>query len=464
MRRPDSAHTGNPHARKSVAAGELQTVAWAYEPEIGGRSFGFTGGHHHWNWSHVPVRRLVTNAIRWTAGDDPTTEAGSLQPIPAEQLMADQDFEPPKKFDLKAVAKEFDIPLNTQTKSKDGSKKKQPSKQSTSAVTPQLLYVSPLVTTATPDHRVSIEVDLSGVDEVARRKLFLVVSEGGNDYSCDHVAWLDPTLHGAKGTSDLVEQGWVTARAGWGEVRKNANCSGGPVLVQNQPAGKASIGTHAPSVIEFDVPPGFDKLTVTGALESGGTNQQNGNNTSVRFAVYASAAPNDLNEVDAKAVDQQRLPEQAVAGLEVAEGLEVTLMGSEPDLSSLTNLDIDHRGRVWVCDVMNYRRNQGARPEGDRILILEDTTGDGNLDHIHTYYQGRDIDSAMGICVLGNEVIVSASPTIWKFTDTDGDDVPDSKVALFTETGQPQHDHSAHSFLFGDDGKLYWNWDAGQGC
>lgn len=457
MRRPDSAHTGNPHARKSVAAGELQTVAWAYEPEIGGRSFGFTGGHHHWNWSHVPVRRLVTNAIRWTAGDDPSTEAGSLKPIPAKQLMADQDFDPPKDFDLKSVAKEFEIPLNMEKESKDGSKKKQPSKESTSAVAPKLLHVSPLVTTATPDHRVSIEVDLGGVDEIARRKLFLVVSEGGNDYSCDHVAWLDPTLHGAKGTLDLVEQGWVTARAGWGDVRKNANCSGGPVLVQNQPAGKTSIGTHAPSVIEFDVPPGFDKFTVTGALESGGTKQHNGNNTSVRFAIYAGAAPDNLNEVDAKSVDQQRLPEQAVAGLEVAEGLEVTLMGSEPDLSSLTNLDIDHRGRVWVCDVMNYRRNQGARPEGDRILILEDTTGDGKLDHVHTYYQGRDIDSAMGICVLGNEVIVSASPTIWKFTDTDGDDIPDSKVALFTETGQPQHDHSAHSFLFGDDGKLYWN-------
>ncbi|MEP3834156.1 PVC-type heme-binding CxxCH protein [Rhodopirellula bahusiensis] len=456
MRRPDSAHTGNPHARKSVAAGELQTVAWAYEPEFGGRSFGFTGGHHHWNWSHVPVRRLVTNAIRWTAGDDLTSEAGSPRPISAEQLMADQDYEPPKVFNLEAVAKEFEIPLRSESGKADVKKTSNP-KGSASAVEPKLLYASPLVTTATEGHRIAMEVDLNDVGEVSRRKLFLVVSEGGNDYSCDHVAWLEPTLHGANGTVDLVDQGWVTARAGWGNVHKNANCSSGPVLVNNQPAGKTAIGTHAPSVIEFDVPPGYDRLTVTGALESGGTNQHGGSNTSVRFAVYAGAAPKNLNEVDGRSAADQRSPEQAVAGLEVAEGLEVTLMGSEPDLSSLTNLDIDHRGRVWVCDVMNYRRNQGSRPEGDRILILEDTTGDGKLDHIHTYYQGRDIDSAMGICVLGNEVIVSASPTIWKFTDTDGDDIPDSKVALFTETGQPQHDHSAHSFLFGDDGKLYWN-------
>ena len=97
------------------------------------------------------------------------------------------------------------------------------------------------------------------------------------------------------------------------------------------------------------------------------------------------------------------------------------------------------------------------RPEGDRILILEDTTGDGVMDKVKTFYQGRDIDSAMGICVLGNQVIVTATPTVWRFTDTDGDDVPDKKEAIFTETGQPQHDHSAHSFLFGPDGMLYWN-------
>ncbi|MEM6471838.1 MAG: PVC-type heme-binding CxxCH protein, partial [Planctomycetota bacterium] len=134
---------------------------------------------------------------------------------------------------------------------------------------------------------------------------------------------------------------------------------------------------------------------------------------------------------------------------------------SEPLLKSLTNLDIDSRGRVWVCDVMNYRRNQGSRPEGDRILILEDTDGDGVTDTSKTFYQGRDIDSAMGLCVLDHEagcdVIVTASPNVWKFSDHDGDGVPESKVALFTGVGDPQHDHSGHSFLFGPDGKLYWN-------
>jgi putative membrane-bound dehydrogenase-like protein len=156
--------------------------------------------------------------------------------------------------------------------------------------------------------------------------------------------------------------------------------------------------------------------------------------------------------------DQElRDPARAVSSLAVYPGLELTLSASEPQIQSLTCLDVDHRGRVWVCEVVNYRGHNGRRPEGDRILILEDQTGDGVLDSCKVFYQGRDIDSAMGICVLGSQVIVSASPHIWLFTDTDGDDVPDRKELLFSSTGIPQHDHSAHSFVFGPDGKLYWN-------
>lgn len=280
MVRKDGAHSGNPHVRKSVARGEKQTVAWTYDRPDGGRSFGFTGGHYHWNWGNDDVRRLVTNAIRWTAGDEIEPAGSSLgkDSVNIDALLENQDYDAPKNFSPADKAKEFN-----------------------------------LTTTET----------------------------------------------------------------------------------------EANVTTT----------PG----------------------------------------------DSQRAAVNALAGIELGDGLAATLSASEPVLRSLTNLDIDDRGRVWVCDVMNYRKNAGSRPEGDRILILEDTTGDGVMDKVKTFYQGSDIDSAMGICVLGNQVIVTASPTVWRFTDADGDDVPDSKEAMFTETGQPQHDHSAHSFLFGPDGKLYWN-------
>lgn len=67
MRRPDGPHEGNPEVRAAVSRHELQTMAWACQRADGGRGFGFTGGHYHKNWGNENVRRLVLNAIVWTA-------------------------------------------------------------------------------------------------------------------------------------------------------------------------------------------------------------------------------------------------------------------------------------------------------------------------------------------------------------------------------------------------------------
>jgi type 1 glutamine amidotransferase len=67
MKRGDGAHSGNPHVRKTVAAGAPQHVAWAFERENGGRGFGFTGGHNHLNWGDDNFRKTVLNAIVWVA-------------------------------------------------------------------------------------------------------------------------------------------------------------------------------------------------------------------------------------------------------------------------------------------------------------------------------------------------------------------------------------------------------------
>jgi putative membrane-bound dehydrogenase-like protein len=158
---------------------------------------------------------------------------------------------------------------------------------------------------------------------------------------------------------------------------------------------------------------------------------------------------------------QDRTPETALAGLDVAEGLEVQLMAAEPMLLSPSNIDVDHLGRIWVCEVVNYRhfanKDNPAREEGDRILVLEDTDGDGVADKETTFYQGRDIDSAHGVCVLGNRVIVSAGDSVFNLYDDDGDLKADRKEVLFTGIKGTQHDHGIHSFLFGPDGRLYFN-------
>ena len=436
MDRPDGPHSGNPDVRRAVAKGELQHVAWAYERNNGGRSFGFTGGHFHWNWGRPEICTLVSNAIVWSTGSEVPGKGVLAEPLSVQKLQENQDEPVPGNFSVEATKQTFELTAaptaaNTPTK---------PSRQ---------LAKTPVVSTATPGHRMHLEVDIKGV-----KKLFLVVSDAGDGFSCDWADWIQPTLSNKTQTKKLTELNWRNATTQWGQVRKGRNVNGGPLSVQGQSIDDG-IGTHANSVIEYDLPDGFEKLTVDGGLDTGGSSQNNGAVSSVQFALYAESLPKD---VLVRADDAgQRDPSEAVSGLDVHSELTVTLAASEPTLKSLTNLDIDARGRVWVCEVVNYRRHSGERPEGDRILILEDTNGDGVMDTSKVFYQGKDIDSALGLCVLGKRVLVSAAPYVLEFTDEDGDDRPDKKVQIFTKTGQPQHDHSNHSFVFGPDGKLYWN-------
>ena len=152
-----------------------------------------------------------------------------------------------------------------------------------------------------------------------------------------------------------------------------------------------------------------------------------------------------------------RDPVEAVNGLDVADGLECRLFSSEPQISNITNIDIDHLGRVWAAEVKNYRHRHNSRPEGDRILVLEDTNQDGVADKQTVFYQGRDIDSLHGICVLGNRVIVSAGDKVVSFYDDTNDLQCDRKEVMFSGIAGTQHDHGIHAFLFGPDGKLYFN-------
>ena len=78
-------------------------------------------------------------------------------------------------------------------------------------------------------------------------------------------------------------------------------------------------------------------------------------------------------------------------------------------------------------------------------------------DTSKVFYQGNDVNAALGICVLGNKVIISCSPKVFIFTDTDGDDKADKKEVMFEGIAGEQHDHGIHAFTFGPDGKLYFN-------
>lgn len=327
------------------------------------------------------------------------------------------------------------------------------------AQTEKPLFSSDVITAKTPGHTVDVEVDIKGAKQLA-----LVVTDGGDSFSCDWADWAEPRLVGPAGEKKLTELKWKTASADWGQVRVNKNAGGGPLKINGKSV-EYGIGTHAESLILFDLPDGFTKFQCRAGLDDGGTSQSNGAATSVKFLVFADATPRVLASlVQPKAGQGNRgnlPPGEALDGLDVNQDLEVSLFAHEPMTLSPSNIDVDAMGRIWVCEVVNYRhfrnKDNPLREEGDRILILEDTDGDAKADKKTVFYQGRDIDSAHGVCVLGNRAIVSALDSVFVLTDTDGDWKADKKELLFTGIAGSQHDHGIHSFLFGPDGKLYFN-------
>lgn len=149
--------------------------------------------------------------------------------------------------------------------------------------------------------------------------------------------------------------------------------------------------------------------------------------------------------------------------LYLPDNLEATLWAESPMLYNPTNIDIDARGRVWVTEAVNYRKFNNKpddrlnHPDGERIMILEDTDGDGKADSSKEFVTDSSLVSPLGIAVLGNQVIVSAAPNLIVYTDENGDDKPDRKEVFLTGFGGMDHDHSLHALVAGPDGRYYFN-------
>ena len=97
--------------------------------------------------------------------------------------------------------------------------------------------------------------------------------------------------------------------------------------------------------------------------------------------------------------------------------LEISVWAASPMLKNPTNMDTDQHGRIWVAEGVNYRSQSKHQPAGDRIVVLEDTDGDGKADKSWTFVQEPFLLAPMGICVIDNKVIVSMTPDLIVYTD-----------------------------------------------
>lgn len=140
------------------------------------------------------------------------------------------------------------------------------------------VWSSDLITRETPGQSVTIDIDITGA-----KKLYLVVSDGGDKTDWDHADWIAPRLYNGKDSLLLTSLKWVKATSGWGNSEINKAVSGNNLAVNKIPY-KNGIGVHANSIVEFDLPEGYTRFKALAGLDNAAVGQNTG--ATLKFLLF----------------------------------------------------------------------------------------------------------------------------------------------------------------------------------
>ena len=150
-------------------------------------------------------------------------------------------------------------------------------------------------------------------------------------------------------------------------------------------------------------------------------------------------------------------PQEAVQSMTVPEGYRVNVWAAEPMMTQPMAFCWDDRGRLWIAENRDYEsRGRGFSNAGDsRILILEDTDGDGDADSRKVFLEGIPFPAALAVGFDG--LFLGAPPHLLFVPDRDGDDQADTRDIEIRLTGWGIRDRheTLNSLHWGPDGWLY---------
>ena len=145
-------------------------------------------------------------------------------------------------------------------------------------------------------------------------------------------------------------------------------------------------------------------------------------------------------------------PEESMKHYSMPEGMTLRLYADERNFESKPiAMNWDERGRLWICETLDYPNELGQNR--DRIRICEDTDGDHVADKFTIFAEGLSIPTAIMI-YRGGAVVQNATET-WYLQDTDGDDKSDQKTVLMSGFGAGDTHGGISNFRYGLDN---WIW------
>jgi putative heme-binding domain-containing protein len=174
--------------------------------------------------------------------------------------------------------------------------------------------------------------------------------------------------------------------------------------------------------------------------------------TRLLLAVYLTALPafaqrglKDIPDPD---------PVKQAAAFNLPEGMEIKLVASDPMIAKPVQMNFDSRGRLWLVSSGMYPHIVPGAEENDKVLILEDTNGDGVADKRTVFADNLHIPTAV-LPADGGAYVANSTEIIF-LKDTDGDGKADQRRVVLSGFGTEDTHHIVHTFEQGPDGMLYF--------
>ena len=137
-------------------------------------------------------------------------------------------------------------------------------------------------------------------------------------------------------------------------------------------------------------------------------------------------------------------PDEELKTFKLPKGFHAELVAAEPMIEEPVAMSWDEKGRLFVCEMRGYMQDVEGKGEDQaigRIVMLEDTDGDGKMDK-RTVFADKLLQPRSVTCVNGG-VLVGEPPALWFLKDTNGDGVADVKEqvdgSFGVRGGQPEH-------------------------
>lgn len=148
-------------------------------------------------------------------------------------------------------------------------------------------------------------------------------------------------------------------------------------------------------------------------------------------------------------------PQEAIKTIKLAEDFQVELFAAEPDVADPVDMVFDDQGRAYVADMRDLPDDPPpGKPARGRIIMLEDTNGDGKVDKSSVW--AENVLQCSGLIPWKGGLIVPASPEIYYMKDTNGDGKADVREVLFTGFFHGNPEAQISNPRFGVDNWIYF--------